>query len=117
MTKDEFAATLADRTDLTRAKAREIIECIFGTDAGKGIIATELDAGRDFAVTGFGRFGTRERKGRTGRNPSSGERIWISARTAPTFRAGKGLKERIADGSSAVGSETTSTPGPTLTRW
>lgn len=117
MTKDEFAATLADRTDLTRTKAREVIECIFGTDAGEGIIATELDAGRDFAVTGFGRFGTRERKARPGRNPASGERIWISARTAPTFRAGKGLKERVADGSTAVEPDTTSTPESRPTLW
>ena len=97
MTKDDFAAKLAARTDLTKTKAREIIDCIFGTDDGTGIIAAELDAGRDFTLTGFGRFGTRYMKSRTGRNPSSGEPIWISGRTTPTFRAGKGLKERVAD--------------------
>ncbi|MDX1577504.1 MAG: HU family DNA-binding protein [Gemmatimonadota bacterium] len=97
MTKDEFAAKLAKRTDLTKTKAREVIDTIFGTDSGAGIIATELDAGRDFTVTGFGRFGTRRMTARPGRNPQSGEPLWISARTIPTFKAGKGLKERVAD--------------------
>jgi DNA-binding protein HU-beta len=98
MTKDEFATRLASRTDLSKTKAREVIDCIFGTDSGAGIIATELDAGRDFAVTGFGRFGTRDAKGRRGRNPQSGMPIWISPKTVPTFKAGKGLKDRVSDG-------------------
>ncbi len=97
MTKDEFATRLAKRTGLSKAKAVEAIDCIFGTDSGRGIIATELDAGRDFTLTGFGSFGTRMRKARSGRNPQTGQNIWIAARTVPTFRAGKGLKERVAD--------------------
>jgi len=97
MTKDDFAGRLATSTDLSKAKAREVIDCIFGTQAGEGIIAAELDAGRDFAVIGFGRFGTRNMKARSGRNPRSGDPIWISARTIPTFKAGQGLKNRVAD--------------------
>lgn len=97
MTKDDFAAKLAGRTDLSKAKAREVIDCIFGTESGSGIISTELDAGRDLMITGFGTFGTRARKARTGRNPQTGEQLWIAARTVPTFKAGKGLKERVGD--------------------
>lgn len=97
MTKDDFATKLASKTDLSKTKAREIIDCIFGTAPGGGIIATELDAGRDFTVTGFGRFGTRNRKGRTGRNPQSGAPMWIAERTVPTFKAGTGLKDRVGD--------------------
>ncbi len=95
MTKDEFAAKLAGQTGLTKAKAGEVLDSIFSTDARKGIIAVELDAGRDFTITGFGTFGTRRRKARTGRNPQTGARIQIPAMTVPTFRAGKGLKDRV----------------------
>jgi DNA-binding protein HU-beta len=95
MNKDDFAAKLAKKTDLTKAKAREVIDCIFSTDAGTGIIAIELDAGRDLTVTGFGTFGTRRRKAREGRNPRTGESIQIPAMTVPTFKAGKGLKDRV----------------------
>ena len=95
MTKDDFAAKLAGKTDLSKAKAREVIDCVFSTDRGQGIIATELDAGRDFTVTGFGTFGTRKRKARMGRNPQTGQSIHIPAMTVPTFKAGKGLKDRV----------------------
>jgi len=97
MNKDDFAAKLAKKTDITKAKAREVIDCIFSTDPGQGIIAVELDAGRDFTVTGFGTFGTRHRKAREGRNPRTGETIQIAAMTVPTFKAGKGLKDRVRE--------------------
>jgi nucleoid DNA-binding protein len=37
----------------------------------------------------------RRRKARAGRNPRTGETIKIAAMTAPTFKAGKGLKDRV----------------------
>ncbi|MFQ5690503.1 MAG: HU family DNA-binding protein [Gemmatimonadota bacterium] len=95
MTKDEFAAKLAGKTGLSKSKAREAIDVIFSTEPRQGIIATELDAGRDFTVTGFGTFGTRYRKARQGRNPQTGATIMIPSMTVPTFRAGKGLKDRV----------------------
>ncbi len=95
MTKDEFAAKLAGKTGVTKAKAADTINAIFSTDSGKGIIAVELDAGRDFTITGFGKFGTRNRKARMGRNTQTGAPIHIPAMTVPTFRSGKGLKDRV----------------------
>lgn len=97
MNKDDFAAKLAKQTDLTKGKARDVIDAIFSTDDREGIIAIELDAGRDFTITGFGTFGTRRRKARDGRNPRTGETIRIPAMTVPTFKAGKGLKDRVRD--------------------
>ncbi len=95
MTKDEFAEKLAKKTDLSKAKAKDVIDAIFSTDPREGIIAIELDAGRDFTITGFGTFGTRRRKAREGRNPRTGKSITIPAMTVPTFRAGRGLKDRV----------------------
>ncbi|MDT8342692.1 MAG: HU family DNA-binding protein [Longimicrobiales bacterium] len=95
MNKDDFAEKLAKKADITKAKAREVIECIFSTDPGNGIIAIELDAGRSVTITGFGTFDTRRRKAREGRNPRTGESINIPAMTVPTFKAGKGLKDRV----------------------
>lgn len=95
MTKDDFAEKLAGQTDLSKAKAKDVIDAIFDTDPGRGIIAVELDAGRDFTITGFGTFATRRRKARKGRNPQTGQEIMIPAMTVPTFRAGKGLKDRV----------------------
>ena len=74
MTKDEFAEKLAGKADIPKSKAHEVIDAIFSTEPGKGIVAVELDAGRDFTITGFGTFYTRQRASRQGRNPKTGER-------------------------------------------
>ena len=57
MNKTEMAKKLAKKTDLTQAKAAEVIDAIFSSDSGKGIIAVELDAARPgpaHAVIGVG---------------------------------------------------------------
>lgn len=96
MNKSELADKLAKKCDLSQAKAAEIVSCIFDTKPGQGIIAVELDAGRDVSIAGFGKFETRRRSARTGRNPATGATIQIAAKTYPAFKAGKGLKDRVA---------------------
>jgi DNA-binding protein HU-beta len=95
VTKQDFAEKLAGKTDISKAKAMEVIDAVFSTKPGEGIIAIELDAGRDFTITGFGTFKTRQTKERKGRNPQTGQEITIAARKSVSFRAGKGLKERV----------------------
>lgn len=95
MNRSEFAEKLAKKAEISQTKAREILDIIFSTDPREGIIAIELDAGRDVTITGFGTFTTRRRKAREGRNPQNGQTIQIAAATAPAFRAGKGLKDRV----------------------
>lgn len=95
MNKTEMAKKLVKKTDLTQAKAAEVIDAIFSSDSGEGIIAVELDAGRDVSIAGFGKFETRHRKARAGRNPATGEAIQIAAATVPAFKAAKGLKDRV----------------------
>ena len=97
MTKPEMAAKLANKCDVSQAKAAEIVECVFSTKPGEGIIAIELDAGRKVSIAGFGMFETRHRKARQGRNPATGATIMIAAATVPAFKAAKGLKDRVAD--------------------
>ncbi len=96
MNKTELADKLAEKCELSKAKAAEIIGCLFDSDAGNGIIATELDAGRKVDITGFGSFSTKHRAARQGRNPATGETITIAAKTYADFKAGKGLRDRVA---------------------
>lgn len=97
MNKTEMVQKLAKKTGLTQAKATEVVDSIFSSEPGEGIIAIELDAGRKIRISGFGTFETRQRAGRSGRNPATGETIWIEAKKYPVFKAGKGLKDRVAD--------------------
>jgi DNA-binding protein HU-beta len=96
MNKTELAEKLARQTDLSRAKAMEVIDAIFSTEDGKGIIAVELDAGRDVTVAGFGKFETRSRGAREGRNPATGATIQIAAKKVAAFKAAKGLRDRVS---------------------
>ena len=86
MNKSEMAEKLAKKADISKAKASEIIEHIFSTKDGEGIIAVEL-----------GNFTLKRRSQRQGRNPATGETITIAAKNYAHFSAAKGLKDRVAD--------------------
>lgn len=96
MNKSDMAAKLAAACELPVGKANEIIDCIFSTKPGEGIIASALDAADKVAIAGFGTFETRKRKAREGRNPATGATIHIAATTAAAFKPAKGLKDRVA---------------------
>ena len=44
-------------------------------------------------MVGFGTFGVRQRKARTGRNPQTGATIQVSAKRIPKFNPGKGFRQ------------------------
>lgn len=96
MNKSEMADKLAKKADISKAQAADIIDIIFSTKDGEGIIAVELDAGRKVNITGFGSFSLKHRSARQGRNPATGETIMIPARKYAHFSASKGLKDRVA---------------------
>ena len=95
MNKTEMAEKLAKNCDLSQTKAMEIVNTIFDTKPGHGIIAIELDAGRKVQLAGFGTFSTKRRAARKGRNPATGAEMNIPAKTYPVFKPGKGLKDRV----------------------
>ena len=51
--------------------------------------------GVHFKIPGFGIFEVRERAARTGKNPRTGEPVEIQATKAPSFKAGKALKDSV----------------------
>lgn len=95
MNKTEMAKKLAKKTGLSQQDAAEVIDAIFSTKDGEGIIAVELDAGRKVSIAGFGTFSTRRQSARKGRNPQTGAEIDIPARTVAKFTPAKGLKDRV----------------------
>ena len=93
MNKSDLVDALADRTGMTKADAARAIDALFSTS--DGIIQGALKARQRVQITGFGTFEGKDRKARTGRNPRTGQTIYIAATTTPAFRAGKGLKDGI----------------------
>lgn len=97
MNKKEFAEKLAKLEDMSVARASSIVNTIFSCQPREGIIAIELDAGRSLTIPGFGTFSSKHRKARKGINPATGQSIDIAAKNYPAFKAGKTLKDRVAD--------------------
>ncbi len=97
MNKSQMAEKLAKKCDLSRSKAVEVLDALFDTRPGKGIIAVELDAGRFVRIPGFGTFDTVRSKARMGRNPGTGEPISIPAKNRPRFKPAKALRDRVAE--------------------
>jgi DNA-binding protein HU-beta len=58
-------------------------------------ITKALGKGEDVSLVGFGTFKVTNRKARKGRNPQTGEEIYIAASKVPKFVAGKPLKEAV----------------------
>ena len=92
MNKTEMADRPAARTGQSKAVAREAVDGVFAA------ISDALANGEEVRIAGFGAFGTRSRPSRTGRNPRTGEAVFVSASTSPTFKAGKTLKDAVKAG-------------------
>lgn len=89
VSKEKLAELVATKTDLSKAKAGEVISAV------QEAITECLGKGEKVTLVGFGTFETRHRAATTGRNPRTGEEIQIPAANKPAFRAGKGLKEAV----------------------
>ena len=87
MNKSELIERVAESADITKAAAGRVVDSLVSS------VTTELSAGGDVALVGFGTFKVSERAARTGRNPQTGAEIQIAAAKVPSFKAGKALKE------------------------
>lgn len=58
-------------------------------------LSQALENGERIEIRGFGSFSLHFRQSRIGRNPKTGEKVDLSAKYVPHFKAGKELKERV----------------------
>jgi DNA-binding protein HU-beta len=73
----------------TKKNAQEAVDVVLSS------ITEALEKGDTVSLVGFGTFKVTERKARKGRNPQTGEEIYIAASKVPKFVAGKALKEAV----------------------
>jgi len=64
-------------------------------------ITDALVDGNRVELRGFGAFSIKERDARMGRNPRTGESVYVDAKRLPFFKTGKALRERLNDGEDA----------------
>ena len=91
MNKAELVAAVAEKTARSKKDSEKAVNAAF--DA----ISAELAAGGKVQLVGFGSFETKKRDARVGRNPRTKEEIQIPASRVPAFKAGKALKDAVAE--------------------
>ena len=87
LTKSQLAATIADKSGVTKKTATEILD-LLAQLSYKG-------AKDGFTIPGIGKLVLVARKARTGRNPQTGEAIKIPAKKVVKFRVAKACKDAV----------------------
>ncbi|MBI4125823.1 MAG: integration host factor subunit beta [Deltaproteobacteria bacterium] len=92
MNKSELIQKVAQRVNLTRKKAEEVVHLIF--DA----MSQALVRGDRVEIRGLGSFMVKNYAAYQGRNPRTGEAIQVKPKKLPFFKVGKELKKRVDKG-------------------
>ncbi|MXP26380.1 integration host factor subunit beta [Altererythrobacter indicus] len=90
MIRSELLQSLADDNPELRPEEIEQVVDIFFDE-----ISTRLAEGGRVELRGFGAFSTRQRDGRTGRNPRTGASVEVPPKRVPYFKPGKEMRERL----------------------
>lgn len=94
MTKSELIEAITARSDITKSRAEQVVNCVFDT------MTAALRRGEGIEIRGFGSFTVRPYKAYTGRNPRTGQSVAVPSKRLPFFKVGKELRE-IVDASKA----------------
>lgn len=90
MNKSDLVELVTDELkNLSKKEVDLIVDEIFSKMMGS------LCEGDRIEIRGFGSFEIRTRDAREGRNPKTGEKVFVHSRKVPFFKVGKELKERI----------------------
>ena len=87
MNKTELVKAVADKAKLTQTQANEAVTAVVET------IEATLRKGDQVAIAGFGTFVAKKREAREGRNPRTGEKVQIAAKTSASWKPSASLKE------------------------
>lgn len=89
MNKSELVNAMAEKTGATKKATEEALNAVLDS------IKDALVKGEKVQLVGFGSFETKLRAARKGKNPQTGAEMKIPACKAPSFKAGKALKDIV----------------------
>lgn len=89
VTATEFAKKIGEKHGLSNKESKEIVQTFLDT------LVSEVKSGSKVAFLGFGSFEKGHRKERQSTNPSTGEKMTISATDYPKFKAGTAFKKAL----------------------
>jgi integration host factor subunit beta len=96
VTKADLVEEVVRVTELPRKESETVVETIFESIIGA------LQGGDRIEIRGFGSFRTRQRRGRTGRNPKTGAKVEVPPKKIPFFKPSKELKDHVNGGASTA---------------
>ena len=90
MTKSDLVQTLSEKiSTLTKKECEVIVDTVFQN------MRNALHKGEKIEIRGFGSFTVRVRRAKEGRNPKTGEKVFIPEKRIPFFKVGKELRELV----------------------
>ena len=89
LTKDDLIKAISESNGYPRDQSQELVETLLE------LIKTELTAGKDVLISGFGKFCVKEKGERRGRNPATGEDMMLDTRRVVTFKCSGQLRSKI----------------------
>jgi nucleoid DNA-binding protein len=95
MTKQQLIEKVAAKTELKKSEVELAVDSVLD------LIAESLRSNERVDLRGFGSFMVKDRKERQGRNPRTGETITIASKRGASFKPGKELMEKLAQGETA----------------
>jgi len=99
VTKKEIVKSIADKTGLTQAQIKQIVQLTFD-----GIVENLLDEGR-VELRNFGVFQVKSRKARKARNPRTGHQVLVPEKFVVSFKPGKEMEARVQELEDAAAAE------------
>ena len=89
MIKVDIVNNVAERTGVSKVKAEEAVEALFEA------MKAALQRGERIELRGFGVFVVKPRKRGVGRNPRTGEKVYVAEKYVVTFKPGKEMEEKV----------------------
>ena len=90
MIKSELVLHIANANPhLYQRDVENIVNAILGE------ITNAMAKGDRVELRGFGAFSVKHRPARTGRNPRTGAQVAVEQKSAPFFKTGKEMRERL----------------------
>ena len=89
MNRAELIEALAEKSGLSKQKAKKVLESYME------IVTEKMSQNEEIALIGFGTLIPRPHSSRMARNPKTGTPVRIKARTTVKFKPGKFLLEAI----------------------
>jgi integration host factor subunit alpha len=91
LTRAHLSEAVYQEVGLSRNESSQLVEAVLSEVAG------HLVSGETVKISSFGSFQVRQKGGRIGRNPKTGEEVPIAPRRVLVFRPSHVLKDRVDD--------------------